>query len=161
MIRALAAALALVLGAASMAPAQAPERPRLPTRPPFVLGEHADGGEVPALMATGFFTGAVIFDVVAAPASARWHNQRNPTAPRRSPATAGLLSLGATAVPLAVGVAAFEEDSFLAFWTGVGGLVLGPSAGHFYAGRPGRALGGIGLRAGLGAAAFMIYACCT
>ena len=61
------------------------------------------------------------------------------------------LSLAGTAVPV-LAVAAMtsnnhhsENDGPIAV-VGITGYLLGPSAGHFYAGRPGRALLGVGIR---------------
>lgn len=60
---------------------------------------------------------------------------------RRSEGRAFALSLGATLVPLLAGSG--QDNGFLAFT----GVMIGPAAGHFYAGQPRRALGGILVRA--------------
>lgn len=72
----------------------------------------------------------------------------------RSPGTAVLLSTLGTVVPVAVGLAVTgQEDRYgrkddttpaLLIWSG---YLIGPSLGHFYAGRPGRAFAGVGIRA--------------
>jgi len=67
----------------------------------------------------------------------------------RSESKALLLSFLATAVPAALSApAAFSESegSEVAGWVFLGSLVVGPSLGHFYAGSPGRALLGMGIR---------------
>jgi hypothetical protein len=74
----------------------------------------------------------------------------------KSGKTALLWSLLGTGVPAAVGAfdvyRANSSDSVVPGILLVGGLLIGPSLGHFYAGRPGRAWKGIGIRAvaGLG-----------
>ncbi len=69
----------------------------------------------------------------------------------KSGSSALLYSLLGTALPVGVGLAAATGNEgpnaspapgLLVF----SGAIFGPSLGHFYAGRPGRALGGIGLR---------------
>jgi hypothetical protein len=47
---------------------------------------------------------------------------------------------------MAIAVGSQDDDNPAAGLTFLGALVLGPSLGHFYAGRSGRALTGIGLR---------------
>lgn len=72
----------------------------------------------------------------------------------KSGTTAFLCSFLATTVPaVAAGLEVWEgsSDSKLPGAIFVGAAVLGPSTGHFYAGRPGRALAGIGLRVLTGA----------
>ena len=74
----------------------------------------------------------------------------------KSSKTALLLSFLGTAAPLAASLPFIWESSgtSLAHTTaviGVGAVVIGPSLGHFYAGRPGRAFAGIGLRVLAGA----------
>jgi hypothetical protein len=66
----------------------------------------------------------------------------------RSESTALLWSFLATAVPVAVSApSAFSESgSQGAAWVFLGSLVVGPSLGHFYADRSGRALLGLGIR---------------
>jgi hypothetical protein len=63
---------------------------------------------------------------------------------RKSPATGLLLSLGATTVPMASGIAIGPDAGA---WIFLGGVVVGPSMGHFYAGQVGRGLGTTALRA--------------
>jgi len=81
---------------------------------------------------------------------------------RKSGSTAFLISALSTFVPAGLGVVqASGTDG------GAGGVLVflgtlvGPSAGHFYAGKPGRALRGIGIRAaavgGMGAAFAMAW----
>jgi hypothetical protein len=66
----------------------------------------------------------------------------------RSESKALLLSLLATAVPAALSAYAISESegSEGASLVLLGSLVVGPSLGHFYAGKPGRALLGMGIR---------------
>jgi hypothetical protein len=66
----------------------------------------------------------------------------------KSGATAFAWSFFGTAIPIgmAFAVGSQDDDNPAAGLTFLGALVLGPSLGHFYAGRPGRALTGIGLR---------------
>lgn len=69
----------------------------------------------------------------------------------KSETTALLLSLLGTVVPMAMSApfvhgGSSEEGSDTADFVFLGALVLGPSLGHFYAGRPLRALAGIGVR---------------
>jgi hypothetical protein len=65
----------------------------------------------------------------------------------RSPETAFLYSFLGTAVPVGVGAALASSDAGDAAGIFVlGGVVIGPSMGHFYASRPGRAWAGIGVR---------------
>lgn len=67
-------------------------------------------------------------------------------------------SLAATTLPIAAGITVDPEE--LAAILVLGGVVLGPSAGHFYARQAPRALSGIALRAGLtGAALASAYRC--
>jgi hypothetical protein len=75
----------------------------------------------------------------------------------KSGRSAFLCSLLGTAVPVGLGAAVLSADSesgggALAGLAVVGGSLVGPSLGHFYAGRTGRALGGIGIRLVAGAA---------
>ena len=67
----------------------------------------------------------------------------------RSESKALMLSFLATAVPVALSApTAFSgsEGSEWAGWVFLGSLVVGPSLGHFYAERSGRALLGMGIR---------------
>ena len=71
-----------------------------------------------------------------------------PSSSERSESKALLLSLVATVVPGTLSALAMSESSEnrgadLVF---LGSVVVGPSLGHFYAGRPGRALLGMGIR---------------
>jgi len=72
--------------------------------------------------------------------------------PLKSKTIARGLSLGATAVPVGVGISSLTNRRWRsgALLTG-GGLLLGPAAGLLYAEAPGRALRGIAWRAGIGA----------
>lgn len=75
---------------------------------------------------------------------------------RKSPGGAFALSLGSTAVPMAVGVAAGGGGG----WVFLGGLVVGPSVGHFYAGMVGRGLGTVALRgAGTAVGLYSLVGC--
>ena len=64
---------------------------------------------------------------------------------RKSAATGVLLSLGSTTAPMAMGYAMRSTGGA---WVFLGGLVVGPSVGHYYAGQVGRGLGTTVLRAG-------------
>ena len=67
----------------------------------------------------------------------------------KSGTTAFLLSFLGTAVPVVAGALALDtesSDSPVAGIMVVGGFVIGPSLGHFYANRSGPALAGIGIR---------------
>lgn len=75
---------------------------------------------------------------------------------RKSPGGALALSLGSTAVPMAAGVAAGGGGG----WVFLGGLVVGPSVGHFYAGQVGRGLGTVALRgAGTAVGLYSLVGC--
>jgi hypothetical protein len=69
---------------------------------------------------------------------------------RKSPGVGLALSFVSTVVPMAAGVAAGGNAPGASMF--LAGIVVGPSVGHFYAGRIGRGLGTIALR-GLGTAA--------
>ena len=63
---------------------------------------------------------------------------------RKSPTTAFELSLMSTVLPAGVGALTLDSEAGgVAF---LGGLVIGPSVGHFYAGQVGRGVGTILLR---------------
>jgi hypothetical protein len=63
----------------------------------------------------------------------------------KSPRTALLLSLGATVVPYAIAEQGQDQNTALA----VAAILVGPAVGHFYAGKPGRGLVGMGIRVGV------------
>jgi hypothetical protein len=130
--------------------------------PPLVLEEHADGGEGLVVAGGVSLLGLMIYDIATAPASTRWYNARQPEGPGRSPRTALLLSLAATAVPVGAGVLAidrgFEAGGILLVMAGV---AAGPGAGHWYAGRRARALQNAGLRGVLLLGSFYMEQCCT
>jgi hypothetical protein len=124
-------------------------------------------------------SGSALYDIATAPSSARRYNQRHlsiaplvdprhgsfgvsaswsfgrasrpsgghvAAPPRKSPTAAFVLSLASTAGPMLAG-AAMGNDAGAELV--LGGLIIGPSIGHLYAGQVGRGLGTIGLR-GLG-----------
>jgi hypothetical protein len=64
----------------------------------------------------------------------------------KSPSGAFLYSFLGTVVPGAVALAASGPEDDATALLFLGGAVVGPSFGHFYAGRPGRAFAGIGIR---------------
>src|SRR5436190_21679432 len=68
----------------------------------------------------------------ARPAAPRAIATRPQTTPpqRKSPGTATALSFGFTAIPIAIGLAMKSEGSAYPF---LGGVIVGPSMGHFYA----------------------------
>ena len=77
---------------------------------------------------------------------------------RKSPGGAFALSLGSTAIPMAVGVAAGGGGG--GGWVFLGGVVVGPSVGHFYAGMVGRGLGTVALRgAGTAVGLYSLVSC--
>jgi hypothetical protein len=63
----------------------------------------------------------------------------------KSPSTAFLLSLGATAVPIIM----LRNDQGSSAGLFVFAVLAGPALGHFYAGQPGRAVAGVAIRAGI------------
>ena len=122
-------------------------------------------------------TGLAIWDIATVPASVRHYNERQvaiaplvnlrdrsygvsfslsfgrtsrPAAPLqaprsyKSPSTGLFLSLGSTTIPMATGVG---MRSGTGAWIFLGGMVVGPSVGHIYAGQVARGLGTMGLRA--------------
>ncbi|HET9707110.1 MAG TPA: hypothetical protein VFP39_02270 [Gemmatimonadales bacterium] len=124
--------------------------------------------------------GLAVLDIATAPASVRHYNERQlaiapivnlrngfygvsvsfalgrrrPPLPLqapphyKSPTTGLLLSLGSTTIPAGVGILTSSTGGA---WMFLGGIVVGPSVGHFYAGQVARGLGTAGLRAGIAA----------
>ena len=126
-------------------------------RPPvLVLADHtAPGG--PLLVFSLSASPLIAYDFATLPASIRWYEERFPDGPDKSVRTARTVSAIATAGPILAGVAlvythagaaepTLHQAGFILFSTG---LVLGPSAGHFYAYRYGRGLHSAALRAAL------------
>jgi hypothetical protein len=111
---------------------------------PIVLAEHGESSLFIPLGTT--VVGLAIFDIATAAASADAVNARRESG-FRSPGTAFAVSAAATVVPLVLAFTGFTESPEMLI---VGGIVVGPSVGHVYAGRPGRALLTAALRAGLG-----------
>src|SRR5579872_6134694 len=66
----------------------------------------------------------------------------------KSPSTAFMLSLAATAIPFAIaaktGNGGASSGELVLF-----SMIIGPSIGHFYASQSGRAFAGIGVRVGI------------
>src|SRR6266550_4057581 len=62
----------------------------------------------------------------------------SPAGARKSPGTAVALSLASTVAPMGAGLAAGNATGA---WLFLGGLVIGPSVGHFYAGQVVRGVG--------------------
>ncbi len=61
--------------------------------------------------------------------------------PAKNPGTATLLSLGVTALGFGMFLSALEDDDgWPAGWLGLGTMLVGPSAGHIYAGESGHAV---------------------
>jgi hypothetical protein len=71
---------------------------------------------------------------------------RDSVRPRKSPGTGFALSFLSTAVPMAAGVGLERAGTGPAAVVFLSGVVVGPSVGHFYAGRVGRGLGTAMLR---------------
>ncbi|HEY6224667.1 MAG TPA: hypothetical protein VIW26_12850 [Gemmatimonadales bacterium] len=136
-----------------------------------------DCSGVTFLASAAAVTGLAIYDIATAPASARRYNERQvavapivnmrdraygvsfslpfgrtprPPAPlqavprHKSPSTALLLSLGSTTLPMGAGLVIHSTGGA---WMFLGGIVVGPSVGHVYAGQVARGLGTAGLRA--------------
>jgi hypothetical protein len=113
-----------------------------------VLAEH--GTETLPIPFAVSVLGLAAFDIATAASSARSHNEGTEEG-YRSPRTAFSLSLASTAVPVALGAVAgmsrSEEAGALLI---ASGMILGPSMGHWYAGKVGRGALTAALRAGLG-----------
>lgn len=96
------------------------------------------------------------------PCSGQSDTRADPQPEPKSLAMALQWSLYGTLVPVAAGggllIAKPNDPEAFGLAAVVGGLVIGPALGHFYAGRPGRAIAGVGLRTalGVGAAAVVI-----
>lgn len=135
-----------------------------------------DCSGVTFLVSTAAVTGLAIFDIATAPAAARHYNERQVAIapilnmrdgafglsislplgrrrpppplqtprPYKSPTTGLLLSLGSTTVPMGLGLVGRGTAGA---WVFLGGIVVGPSVGHFYAGQVTRGLAMTGLRA--------------
>ena len=130
-------------------------------------------------VSTAVVAGSAIYDIATASKSARRYNEKHlsiaplvsprsgsyglmaswsfgrsrqaPAPPRKSPSTAFQLSLFSTVIPMgagAAGLASSDTDAAGAFIF-LGGLVIGPSVGHFYAGQGGRGIGTVLLRGGV------------
>ena len=65
----------------------------------------------------------------------------------KSPSTAFVLSFASTAAPMLVGAAMANANTDAGWVIFFGGMVIGPSVGHFYVGQVGRGLGTSALRA--------------
>jgi hypothetical protein len=88
------------------------------------------------------------------PCSGQSDTRADPLQDPKSPAVALQWSLYGTLLPVAAGGALLidkpNDPEAFGLAAVVGGLVIGPALGHFYARRPGRALAGVGLRTALG-----------
>ncbi len=73
--------------------------------------------------------------LVAAALTLLASNARAEGTPEKSPTTATVVSVGATVAPILVGAASGDASSAVLLMGG--GLLLGPSAGHWYAGEAG------------------------
>jgi len=117
-------------------------------------------------------TASAIYDIASAPASARHYNRAHLSiaplvdpgnrsygfsaswsfgrsshvASRKSPSTAFLLSFASTTAPMLTGYGVGQAGSDAGGYVFLGGLVIGPSVGHFYVGEVGRGLATIALR---------------
>jgi hypothetical protein len=113
---------------------------------PVVNWEH--GSEAAALFPAASVLGLVITDIATAPGSVGRYNLSHPD-DLKSPGTAFRMSLVSTAAPVVLGaiiIPVSPEVGGALIFTGV---VVGPSVGHWYAGRTGRGLLTAGLRLGL------------
>ena len=80
---------------------------------------------------------------------------------RKSPSAALFLSLGSTVVPVSLGAALAATDGASGETAGslmAGGILVGPSVGHWYAGRWGRGFATLGVRLALGALGLALWA---
>lgn len=164
MSRSLVFCVTLLLALAPRSWTQGAEGLSLPPQggiPQPVLAEHATGGEVPAAVLSASFLGLAVYDVFTAPESARWHNARYPGASPKSPTTALWLSLGATTIPAVAGVIVSRAAPEIGVPMIYSGVLIGPSVGHWYAGRAARGWTTLGLRAGLSLATVAMLFCCT
>jgi hypothetical protein len=128
------------------------------TPPQLVLGEHATGGEVPLAIAAVSLAGFVVHDIVTAPSSARWHNQQYLNSAPKSGTTAILLSATSTVVPVVLGASMGSSGGVK---LAAAGVAIGPSVGHWYAGRKGRGFRSFGIRSLLLISGLALEACCT
>ena len=64
----------------------------------------------------------------------------------KSPTTAFVLSFASTAVPVAVGAVVGNAGTDAGWYVFLGGIVIGPSVGHFYVGETGRGLATTAIR---------------
>lgn len=164
MSRSLALGVALLLAFAPRSWTQGAEGLSLPPQdgiPQPAWAEHATGGEIPAAALSVSFLGLAVYDVMTAPGSARWHNARHPGARPKSPPTAAWLSLGATTLPAVAGVIVSRAQPEVGVPLIYSGMLIGPSVGHWYAGRAARGWTTLGLRAGLSLATAALLFCCT
>ena len=118
--------------------------------------------------------GSAIYDIATASKSARRYNEKHlslaplvnprsgsyglmaswsfgrsrpaPPPAQKSPSAAFQLSLFSTVVPVGAGLALASADNEAGGLAFLGGLVVGPSVGHFYAGQAGRGFGTMLLR---------------
>jgi len=101
--------------------------------------------------------------VVGILASGSLSAQHQSAAPEdwRDPQSATWLSLGATVVPMALGLAIDSDSETGGVMFGLG-LLLGPAVGYLVTDQPQRALAGIGIRAGIGlAGTLLMVATCS
>jgi len=84
-----------------------------------------------------------------------------PSESRKAPNAALFLSLGSTVVPISLGAALAATDGASGETAGsliAGGILVGPSVGHWYAGRTGRGFATLGVRLALGALGLALWA---
>ena len=96
---------------------------------------------------------------VAVPAR-RWPARSAAASGTKSPSTAFVLSFASTAAPILAGYAMGNAGTDAGWAMFLGGLVIGPSVGHFYVGEVGRGVATSALRAGATAVGLYFLAPC-
>ena len=90
----------------------------------------------------------------------KWPARSDSVPATKSPATAFLLSFSSTTAAMLTGYAVGNAGTDAGWYMFLGGLVIGPSVGHFYVGEVGRGLSTIALRgAGTVAGLYAIAPC--
>lgn len=98
---------------------------------------------------------------ILAGGSLRAQHESAPPEGWRDPQSATWLSLGATVIPMVLGLTVGSDSENGGVMFGLG-LLLGPAVGYLVTDRPQRALAGIGIRAGIGlAGSLLMVATCS